>query len=95
MATRHLSVSHDLIRRRVRVHGKIFFHRQCKICRRDFVMPPYTGEWRATHVGLLGFDFLDDETNQHWVSDPCPGQQLPDEINDGRLRRSVVAAARS
>jgi len=41
--------------------------------------------WRAVHVGLLDFDFLDQETGRRWLSEECPGQQLPEEVNDRRI----------
>jgi hypothetical protein len=30
------------------------------------------GEWLAIHVGVLKFDFFDEETTGRWVSEDCP-----------------------
>jgi hypothetical protein len=35
---------------------------------------------------MCDFDFLEDETNERWVSADCPGKRLPDEINDRRSK---------
>jgi hypothetical protein len=85
MANVQLSGSHHWARRKVRIGGKTFFHRQCIACRRDFVISGSTGGWQAAHIGLLGFDFLDEQTNRKWVSNECPGRQIPHEINDLRM----------
>lgn len=80
--TVHLADSHDWHRRNVVVNGNPVFHRQCRTCRRDFVMAADAGCWRAVHIGLLRFDFLDEETNRRWVSEDCPGWQIAEDIND-------------
>ena len=85
MKSTDYSSNHHWIRRKVEVEGKSVFHRQCVACRRDFIMDADARCWRAVHVGLLGFDFLDDETTRRWLSQECPGRQLPDEINDRRI----------
>jgi hypothetical protein len=91
----HLPDSHSWARLKFKIDGRIFFHRQCKTCRRDFVM---TGDrdWGAAHVGLLGFDFLDEETSRRWLSEQCLGRAIPEEMNDrhpqgGRFRAEVIA----
>jgi hypothetical protein len=75
MTNDHLSDSHQWVHRKVEIDGKTLFHRQCTACGRDFVMGAETGGWRAVHVGLFEFDFLDEETDERWVSAecPCPG----------------------
>jgi hypothetical protein len=85
MTRAHLSYNHHWIRRKVEIGGKTIFHRQCIACGRDFVIDGYSGGWRAVHVGLLDFDFLDEQTSRRWVSEECPGQQLPEEVNDRRV----------
>jgi hypothetical protein len=79
-----LANSHQWVRRRVSVNGKLFYHRQCSVCRRDFVMAADTGYWKSAHIGLLGFDFLNEETDRSWLSEECPGRPLAAEINDLR-----------
>ena len=73
-----------IMRREVKIGGQTFFHRQCRRCWRDFVTLPDLKEWIAVHVGVFTFDFLDDEINRKWLSESCPGRQLPDELNDIR-----------
>jgi hypothetical protein len=80
-------IRRTFIRRKLKVDGQAVFHRQCRICRRDFVLSAEVGAWRAAHVGLLGFDFLGEETNQRWLSEECPRRQVPEEINDLRKCR--------
>jgi hypothetical protein len=77
MASAQLSDSHHWIRRKVRIAGQTFFHRQCIVCRRDFVMSRSTGGCQAAHIGLLRFDFLDEHTSRQWVSNECPGTTDP------------------
>ena len=52
------------------------------------------GEWRAVHVGVLSFDFLNDETAQRWVSEDSPGRPLSGEANDertGQEEKGIIA----
>jgi hypothetical protein len=89
MALQNLSDSHKWSRQQVRLNGVTYTHWQCLTCRRDFVRPSMDGgEWRAVHVGGLGFDYLDEDTTRRWVSEECSGRQLPGEENDARIRRS-------
>jgi len=88
----YLQESHQWVRRKVKIDGTTIFHRQCRTCRRDFVMSAGKGYWVAVHVGLLGFDLLDEETNHRWVSEECPGRQIPEEINDSRTRANEQKA---
>jgi len=81
-----LSDSHKWIFRKIEIEGKRVFHRQCMACGRDFIMEPNTEGWRAVHVGLLEFDSLAEETSRRWLSEECPGHQLPEEINDRRMQ---------
>jgi hypothetical protein len=37
------------------------------------------------HVGLLRFDFLDEEISRGWLAEGCPGRRLPEELNDRRM----------
>lgn len=83
MARVHLP--HHWAHRRVEVKGKTIFHRQCITCRRDFVWDSNGAGWRAVHVGLLDFNFLDEKSSQGWLSEDCPGRELPEEINDRRV----------
>jgi hypothetical protein len=85
MRSPHFSYNHHWVRRKVQIEGKTVFHRQCIAFRRDFVFDCDVGCWRAVHVGLLGFDLLDEEISRYWLSEECPGQQLPEEINDRRM----------
>ena len=95
MRSSHASYYHHWVRRKVQIEGKTVFHRQCIACRRDFVFDSDVRCWRAVHVGLLGFDFLDEEISRRWLSEECPGHELPEEINDLRYgaRRSVQQQA--
>ena len=75
------STNHSWLRRPIQIDGRSFFHRQCLVCRRNFARPTDDPEWRAVHVGPLSLDFLDAATTQRWVSEICPGRQLPGEAN--------------
>jgi hypothetical protein len=79
MARFPFSTNHSWLRRQVQIDGRTFIHRRCLVCRRDFARPSDEGGWRAVHVGVLSFDFLDDEITQRWVSEICPGRPLPGE----------------
>ena len=73
MSVDNLWLSHDLIRdREVKIEGAIYRHRRCQRCRRNFVIAPGSAEWAAVHVGIFEFISLDAETNQKWLSEPCP-----------------------
>ena len=86
MGRYHLSTTHLWSEQQVTIDHRTFFHRQCQICGRDFVRSLNEGEWRAVHVGVLKFDFLNEETTRCWVSDDCPGRRLPGEGNDERIQ---------
>jgi hypothetical protein len=85
MARYYLSTTHLWYEQQVTLDGRTFFHRQCKICGRDFVRSLDEEEWRAVHVGIVKFDFLDEETTRRWVSEDCPGRRLPGEQNSKRI----------
>jgi hypothetical protein len=59
MTSARLSCNHHWIRRKVEIAAKPIFHRQCIACGRDFTMDTETRGWRAVHVGLLRFNFID------------------------------------
>jgi hypothetical protein len=84
--TKSHSYNHHWMRRKLTIKGKTVFHRQCLVCGRDFIIDCPAEGWRAVHVGLLDFDFLDEETNRRWIFEDCPGRQLPEEANDRRVR---------
>src|SRR5262245_19485861 len=86
MARYHLSNTHLWSEQQVSIKGRTFFHRRCQICGRDFARALDEGEWRAVHVGLLVFDFLDEVTTQRWVSEDCPGRPLPGEADYEHIR---------
>ena len=88
MARSYLPKSHRWSRRQVSIDGRIFFHRHCEACLRDFVMTQQDGIWRAVHLGALQFDFLDDETNRRWTTEECSGHPLHGEANSERIERS-------
>jgi hypothetical protein len=77
MGQYHLSTAHLWAEQQITIAECTFFHRQCRLCGRDFVKSLDDGEWRAVHVGVLKFDFLDEETTRRWVSEECPGRRLP------------------
>ena len=81
--------NHRWIHRKVEVEGEFLLHRQCVECGRDFVWDADREGWWAVHVGLLRFDFLDEEISRRWLAEECPGRRLPEEIND---RRMVIEA---
>jgi len=86
MAQFPFSTNHSWFRRQVQIDGRSFFHQQCPVCGRDFARPTDDPEWRAVQVGILSFDFLDDETTQRWVSEDCPGHRLPADEDSERIR---------
>jgi hypothetical protein len=95
MARAHLSDSHHWMRRKLKIDNGMFFRRYGMACRRDFAMAAANRVWRAVHFGLLGFDFLDDETSWHWVSGHCPGPlrrapSILSQVCGGPLERNVL-----
>jgi len=82
----HLATTHDWSEQEVQIDGCTFFHRQCQVCLRDFARSSRDEEWRAVHVGVLKFDFLEDEITRRWVSEDCPGHPQPGEGNEERIR---------
>jgi hypothetical protein len=87
MARFHLSTTHLWSEQQTSIDGRTFVHRQCRVCSRDFVRSLEDGEWRAVHVGVLKFDFLDEETSGRWVSEDCHGRVFPGEENNERIQR--------
>jgi hypothetical protein len=67
MARYHLSTTHLWAEQQISMDRRTFLHRQCQICRRDFVRSLDEGEWRTVHVGVLKFDFLNEETSRNIV----------------------------
>jgi hypothetical protein len=63
---------HDWIERNVTLAGETILQRQCKLCRRNFVLQNIEEGWRAVEVGALEFKPLDEETNALWLSEHCP-----------------------
>src|SRR5260221_3241405 len=83
--------SHDGSRREVKLSGQVYFHLHCKRCGRDFVKVTDVPGWRAVHIGIFRFDFLDDLTTKRWVSEECTGQPRMAEMNDLRLNGAPKA----
>jgi len=77
--------SHDGYRREVKLSGQTYLHLHCKRCGRDFAKLAEVPEWRAVHIGIFRFDFLDELTTRRWLSEECTGQPRPAEMNDLRL----------
>jgi hypothetical protein len=88
MANDRLPEGHDWSHREVRIEGKIFSHRHCKNCGRDFVMQPLVAQWSAVRVSLFGFATLDDGINLRWLSQVCPGHRLPEDRNEIRVPKA-------
>jgi hypothetical protein len=87
MGRYHLSTTHLWCEQQVTVDHRTFFHRQCLIRGRAFARSSLDeGEWRAVHVGVLKFDFLNEETTRHWVSEDCPGRPLPEKKTASAFR---------
>ena len=85
MSRYHLSLTHLWSEQEVRIEWVTCFRRRCQLCERDFVRSLENGEWRAVHVGIIKFDFLEEPTTHRWVSQDCPGQKLPGEGNEERM----------
>src|SRR5215813_14361489 len=66
------STNHRWSRRQLQIDGRIFFHRQCLVCRRDFARASDDAKWRAVHVGVLEFDLLEEETTRRWSLRTAP-----------------------
>jgi hypothetical protein len=81
------SESHEFVSREVNLEGRLFVHRNCRICGRDFVKQSGGPDWRATHLGMFRFNLLDELTNRRWLFDECPGKQLKAEENDVRTEQ--------
>src|SRR5437762_1911296 len=77
--------SHDGYRREVKLSGQTYIHLHCKRCGRDFVKLAEVAEWRAVHIGIFRFDFLDELTTRRWVSEECAGEPRMAELNDFRF----------
>ena len=90
MGRHTLSDGHKWRVHEVRLDGQTFVHRQCLVCRRDLVIPPGGGEWKAVHLGGITFDFLDDEITQRWAAESCPGMMLAHEANSQRMLRQLT-----
>lgn len=88
MANDRLPDGHDWSHREVRIEGKLFSHRHCKDCGRDFVMQSSLGQWTAVHVSIFGFATLADSINMRWLSQICPGHRLPEDRNEFRVPKS-------
>ena len=74
--------------RKVQLSGRSYLHFRCRNCQRDFATEAETPAWKAAHIGIFCFNFLDELTTRQWISEKCPGQPLLAEVND--LRRSRV-----
>jgi hypothetical protein len=86
MASIDFNGGHEWTIRDLIVSDVRYFHRQCRKCRRDLAMTVEENCWHAVHVGLLQFDYLNEETTTRWIAEQCPGYPLPDEANEIRLR---------
>jgi hypothetical protein len=95
MARFPVSTGHHWLRQQVRIDGQTFFHRQGLLCWRDFARSSADAEWRAVHVGVLKYDFFDEEPTRLWVSQDCPGRQLLGEGNDESMQRVTLAKTNS
>jgi len=83
VAINKFSGGHKWVDRKIQVGDDSLVHRHCKNCGRDYMLSP-VGEWSAVHVGVFTLDPLDKSTNRRWLSEKCPGRQLPEEMNDLR-----------
>jgi hypothetical protein len=88
--TRTPLYNHRWICRKVEIEREFVRHRHCVACGRDFVWDADREGWRAVHVSLLRFDFLDEEISRRWLAEECPGRRLPEEINDRRMMIKAV-----
>jgi hypothetical protein len=78
---------HQWSERKFEHNGKSYSHRQCKNCRRDFVIGGVFIRWTAVYVGVFEFAPLEDEVSFRWLAEPCPRRPLPHERNELRVRK--------
>ena len=86
---------HDWRERTVWISGRLFLHRKCQVCGRDFVASQEEPRWRAVHVGLTQFDFLDDEITEQWMSEKCPGEVLPNDWERPKVPSSTPIGSKT
>jgi hypothetical protein len=78
---------HQWSEREIEIAGQTYSHRQCRLCRRNFVRLAEEEQWRAASVGVLRFNLLDEVTDALWSSEMCPGigtAKLMDDLVDSR-----------
>jgi hypothetical protein len=93
-AVGNLGSGHDWRERKVWLSGKLFLHLKCHTCRRGFVASQQEPRWRAVHVGLIQFEFLDDEITEQWMSEKCPGEVLRHDGKSPKVRSSITIEGR-
>jgi hypothetical protein len=89
MASVRFSYNHHWIRRTVQLGSRTVFHRQRVACGRDLVIDGQSEVWRAVHVGLLDFDFLDDETSGVGCWSTAQGGKSPRRSTTGVSNRTT------
>jgi hypothetical protein len=78
-------VGHEWHQEQIEIHGEAWSHLRCYNCGRDFAKGPGIRQWTAVHVGVFGFDPLEDEVNSRWLTELCPGGRLPEDANALRV----------
>jgi hypothetical protein len=88
MADDSFLLSHNGDIRKVQLADRSYLHFRCRNCQRDFATEAEPAEWKAAHIGIFRFNFLDELTTKRWTSERCLGQPLLAEVND--LRHSMA-----
>ena len=91
----NFGTGHDWCKRQVWLSGKLFRHLKCHTCGRDFVATREEPRWRAVHVGLTQFDFLDDEITEQWMSEKCPGEVLRNDWKIPKMQTSTTVGSKT
>jgi hypothetical protein len=91
METDLFALSHDWELRNLRLDEVLYSHRYCRRCGRSFVKTAADTRWRAVHVGIFQFLPLEDEINDRWVNEKCPGtRMLQDALDRTRQKRKTA-----
>lgn len=75
--------------RRIEQDGRIIFHRQCSLCRRDFAKGIDGLEWRAVYIGVFKVELLADTTSKRWLEEQCPRYQLAEDDTARTTRQEL------
>ena len=78
--------THDWCDRPLEIEpGKKIIQFVCRKCGRGFVYD-FTDEIYAVHISVFTVNRLSDEITSRWLSEPCPLERLPGDLDDEKTR---------